>query len=101
MTVASLYPNDIDKMLFFQDNDINAVGVLNTYHNLIAQGKYTEAGNYIGMHKEIYGLFPDYLNALENRIYNLQEYLLTKQKKNPFVLSDSEPKSVAEGTIWI
>lgn len=101
MNIISLYPNAIDEMLFFQDNDIDKIEVINTYNNLITQGKYTEASDYISQHEEVYGFFASYLNAIENRIYNLQEYLLTKQKKNPFVFSDEEPESAEIGTIWI
>lgn len=101
MNVMSLYPNAIDEMLFFQDNDIDKIEVINIYNDLIAQGKYSEASDYINQHEEVYGFFANYLNAIENRIYNLQEYLLTKQKKNPFVLSDKEPESAEEGIIWI
>lgn len=101
MNVASQYPGVIDEMSFFQDNDIDNVEVMNTYDNLIAQGRYGEANAYIGQHEEVFGFFADLLNTMENRIYNLQEYLLTKQKKNPFVLSEEEPEAVEEGTIWI
>lgn len=101
MNVVSLYPKSLDEMLFFQDNNIENIEVINTYNNLIAQSKYSEASNYISQHEEVYGFFANYLNAIENRIYSLQEYLLTKQKKNPYVLSDEEPESAEVGTIWI
>lgn len=101
INVMSLYPNAIDERMFFQDNDIDAMEAINYYNNLIAQGKYDDANNYIKQHPEVYGFFADFGNAIENRIKNLQEYLLTKQKKNPFVISDEEPESVEEGTIWI
>lgn len=101
INVMSLYPNAIDERMFFQDNDIDKIELVNHYNNLISQGKYDDANNYIKQHPEVYGFFADFGNAIENRIYNLQEYLLTKQKKNPFVLSDEEPESAEEGTIWI
>lgn len=97
----SLFPDAIDEMVFFQDNDIERMDTVNVYNDLILQGRYTDANKYIEEHSEVYGFFAPYLNAIENRISNLQEYLLTKQKKNPFVLSDEEPESVDEGTIWI
>lgn len=101
MNVVSLYPNATDEMFFFQDNNLDNIEVINSYNNLITQGKYHEASNYINQHEEVYGFFANYLNAIENRIYNLQEYLLTKKKKNPFVFSEEEPDPVDEGTIWI
>lgn len=101
MNAVSLFPNAVDEMFFFQDNDLDRINTVNTYQNLIAQGRYSEAGSYISQHEEVYGFFANYLNAVESRIYNLQEYLLTKQKKNPYVFSDDEPDPADEGTIWI
>lgn len=39
---VSYYPDGIDKMLFFQDNNLEKIDIINTYNNLIAQGNYTE-----------------------------------------------------------
>lgn len=84
------YPGKIDDMTFFQDNDLENVEIINQYENLIAQGKYSEANTYINQQKGIYGYFADYFNLLENRIYSLQEHLLTKKKKQPFIFHDEE-----------
>lgn len=101
MDLVSQYPYTVDEMFFFQDNNLDNVEVINTYNHLITQGKYREAEQYISQQEQVYGFFANYLNAIENRIYNLQEYLLTKHKKNAFVFSDVEPDLVDEGTIWI
>ena len=58
-----------------------------------------EANKYINS-QEIYGYFADYLNAIENRIYNLQVHLLTIKPKHPFINSDNEPAANDE-VIWI
>lgn len=71
-------------MFFFQDNDLTKVDIINTYNNLIAQGKYTEANQYIDQQEDVYGFFADFFNALENRIYNLQKYLLQKPPKKRY-----------------
>lgn len=89
----SHYPEGIDPMLFFQDNDLDKIDIINEYNNLISQGKYSEASNYIENQEGVYGYFADFFNAIENRIYNLQEYLLKKSpKKQPFIYTD-EPGS--------
>lgn len=81
----SYYPQKIDDRIFFQDNDLERIETVNHYNKLISKGKYDEADNYINQQKEIYGLFPDYLNLIENRIYHLQTHLLNdQQKNNPF-----------------
>ncbi len=90
---ASYYPDKIDKMIFFQDNNLDNVKIMNHYNNLIAQGKYTEASDYISQQEGIYGFFADFFNLIENRIYTLQEYLLQKpQKKQPFIYYDEEER---------
>ncbi len=39
----------------------------------------------------VYGFFADFFNLIENRIYNLQDYLLNKPpKKQPSVYYDEE-----------
>lgn len=88
---TSYYPNKIDDMIFFQDNDLEKVKIMNHYNDLIAQGKYTEASDYIGQQEGVYGFFADFFNLIENRIYNTQEYLLNKPiKKQPFIYYDEE-----------
>lgn len=81
---TSYYPDGIDKMTFFQDNDLTKVNIVNNYNSLISQGKYTEANQYINQQEGVYGYFADFFNALENRIYNLQTYLLQKPPKKRY-----------------
>lgn len=88
---TSCYPNKIDEMIFFQDNDLEKVEIMNHYNELIAQSKYTEASDYISQQENVYGFFADFFNLIENRIYNTQEYLLNKPpKKQPFIYYDEE-----------
>lgn len=87
----SRYPEKIDERIFFQDNDLTKIEFVDYYNKLIAKGRCNEANAYIDQHKNIYGLFPDYLNLIENRICNLQEYLLKKPSKlNPFFYYDKK-----------
>lgn len=88
---TSYYPNKIDEMIFFQDNNLEKVEIMNHYNELISQGKYTEASDYISQQENVYGFFADYFNLIENRIYSTQEYLLSKPpKKQPFIYYDEE-----------
>lgn len=88
---TSCYPNKIDEMIFFQDNDLEKVEIMNYYNKLVAEGKYNEANDYINQQEGIYGFFADFFNLIENRIYTLQEYLLQKPpKKQPFIFYDEE-----------
>ncbi len=101
---VSYYPDKIDEMTFFQDNNIEKMELIHNYDNLISQGRYSAANAFINEQKGIYGFFADFLNLIENRIYNLQAYLLQKPpKKQPFVSFDEEEELpvVDEDTIWI
>lgn len=93
------YPEKIDPLIFFQDVDLEKQKNMQEYNNLIAKGEYNKANEYISK-QEICGYFADYFNAIENRIYNLQGYLLTIEPKQPFIISNSEP-AVNDEVIWI
>lgn len=102
----SYFPDGIDPMIFFQDNDLGKIEIINNYNKLIESGKYSEANEYIKSQDNVYGYFDDFLNALENRIYNLQKYLLTKNPiKKQYVCFDpteeqTEP-DIEEGMLWL
>lgn len=87
----SFYPDKIDPLIFFQDINLEKVENMNTYNDLIKKGKYSEANEYIKSQEGICGYFADFLNTIENRIYNLQAHLLTIEPKQPFIYSDEEP----------
>ena len=88
---TSIYPNGLDPMIFFHDNDIEKVEIINEYEKLIAQGKYDEANAFIENQQGIYGYFADFFNAIENRIFKLQEYLLSlPPKEQPFIYYDGD-----------
>ena len=88
---TSVYPNGIDSMMFLQDNSLEKLDIINEYNNLISLGKYDEANVFINQQEGIYGYFADFFNAIENRIYTLQEYLLTTPSKyQPFVYYEGE-----------
>ncbi len=87
----SHYPDGIDEMIFFQDNDLETIEIMNHYNDLISKCKYTEANEYITNQEGIHGFYADLFNAIENRIYNLQKYILTKPpKKQLFVFAEAD-----------
>lgn len=107
---VSDYPNKIDDMTFFQDNNLENIEIINHYNDLIAQVKYSEASDYISQQEGVYGFFADFFNLIENRIDTLQEHLLNKPKKQPFIYynetdiltgEEKEPPKVNQDTIWI
>lgn len=103
--VISYYPDGIDPMIFFQDNDLEKVDIINNYNKLITLGEYTEANEYIRLQENVYGYFADFFNAIENRIYNTQKYLLQKEPiKKQYVFFDPTSEEVEpdieEGMFW-
>lgn len=87
----SNYPVKVDELVFFQDNDLENINVVNEYNRLINEGKYDEAIQYVADNGNIYGFFADFFNLIENRIYTLQEYESEKYKtpkRQPFVYYD-------------
>lgn len=105
----SYYPKGIDPMIFFQDNDLEKINIINTYNDYIFQGKYTKASEYIEQQKGVYGYFADFFNAIENRIFKLQEYLLQKEpieKQYVFFnesdeLNEPNEPDIEEEMFWI
>ena len=69
--------------------------------NVFWKKQYDTANNYIGQQEDICCYFAVFLNAIENRIDNLQEHLLTIEPMKPFVNSDTEPSAADNQTIWI
>lgn len=102
----SYYPEGIDPMIFFQDNSLEKIEVINEYNSLIAKGDYAEANKRINDQEGIYGYFADFFNAIENRIFKLQEYLETKTPpKRPYVFFDAsdvgEEPDIEVNMFWI
>lgn len=97
----SNYPEKIDQMTFFQDISLQKKDIMDHYNNLISEGKYTEANNYMRQQEGIYLFSADFFNMIENRIYATQSYLLTKQAKHPFIYSESKPENIELNMIWV
>ena len=87
-------------MIFFQDVCLDKQDIMNQYDNLISQGKYTEANNFISQQEGIYLFSADFFNLIENRISATQKYLLTKQPKHPFVFSEEKPENPTLNMLW-
>ena len=94
----SCYPNKIDAMSFFQDVSLNTIEYMNQYQNLISEGKYSDANQYINEKSGIYGYFACFFNMLENRIYTLQNSLLYRMENSHDALSNYTHEELSEYT---
>lgn len=100
----STYPDIVDPMTFFHDISLNNIAIMKEYEKLITENNYDDANALIESKKGmIFGYFADYCNLIENRIYNLQNYLLQIDKKSIqlFTYGDIQPSSITMNTIWI
>ncbi len=102
----SHYPDGIDELIFFQDNNLETIESMKYYNVLTAQGRFTEANKYISKRNDVYGYFADLYNAIENRIYTLQDYLLKMPPKKKFFVfindqtSEPDVSLLEENMIW-
>ena len=76
INTMSIYPNGIDSMIFFQDNNIEKLEIINIYNDLISEEKYNEANNFINQQEGVYGFFADYLKLRLNLLDNSCSYLI-------------------------
>lgn len=83
----SSYPTEIDNPIFYSDLDLKNKSDVDKYYTAMSQKKYDEAKT-IMVSSNFHGTFASLYNLLENRIYNLQQYISTKEK----------PKKIFNGT---
>lgn len=95
----SIYPNGLDKRTFFCDVNISTKPYRDKYNELIRCGKYTDASMLLST-SPIHSYSAGILNFIEAKIKNTQNYVLSKEKYNPYHISDEEP-DLKVGEVWI
>lgn len=93
----SVFPNNIDPLIFFSDADLHNCEQLQHYYDLINENKFSQASNY--MHNsDLHYYGADLLNLIENRLYATEEYCRDYvQDKNILVIhTDDEKEPVTE-----
>lgn len=97
--IDSVFPNSIDDLPFISDVDIPNKNIMISIQNYIEQGDYDNASKLCNT-TNITSINSDYFNMVQNRIYSLQNYLITLDRCNR-VETGSEPKSPTNGMTWI
>lgn len=97
--IDSVFPNSIDDLPFISDVDIPNKNIMISIQNYIDQGDYDNASKLCNA-SNITSINSDYFNMVQNRIYSLQNYLITLDRCNR-VETGSEPKSPTNGMTWI
>lgn len=94
------FPVAPDPLIFFQDVDVSHVPAYEEVKALIAEGRYSDAMEYINNVDDIDGYYAGLFNFLQNRIYNTQVHL--KLYRNKWLYSTSIPDELYyDGVIWI
>lgn len=97
--IDSVFPNSIDDLPFISDVDIPSKNIMISIQNYIDQGDYDNASKLCNTNN-ITTINSDYFNMIQNRIYSLQNYLITLDRCNR-VETGNEPKSPTNGMTWI
>ena len=98
--IEDTFPISPDPLIFFQDIDVSHASVCEEVKALIAEGRYSDAMEYINNIDDIDGYYADLFKLIQRRIYNTQVYL--KLYRNKWLYSTSIPTSLYyDGVIWI
>ncbi len=97
----SAFPSSIDDLIFFSDENLLTHDDMEIYRQYLLEEDYIGAKAYLNTiaNADYYGA--DLFNMLEGRIYNLQNYELTKEKVSPYVYSATEPTMEEHQKVWI
>lgn len=99
--VNSSFPSAVDDIAFISDVNLDTLEIYKHHRDLVNNGKYTEASNYLNQQTGITSVNADFFNMLENRIYQTQLYVKNKEKVNPCSYV-SQPTNVSKiNPIWI
>ena len=104
---TSSFPNSVDDLLFCNDIDLEHLQESNYHNQLALAQQYTQAGEYLEQTANMDSLCASLFNLIKNRIYNTQQYLLTKHTKwyeeygveSPISWND-EPEDKEKQPVW-
>ena len=100
--IESAFPTETDDLYFISDVSLETHDIYKHHKQLISEGRYSEASEYLNQQTGITPANADFFNMLENRIYNTQIYVSAKEKVNPVFHSDiSEADDISKAPIWV
>ena len=98
---GSNYPSELIPLGTHKDVDNTVVNLINTYNSFVQRGDMVSAGIFYEQNKttlEPYILNMDYINRLEEEIYNTGLYAMTTVDS---ITSDTEPEvEQGVGSYW-
>lgn len=100
--IESAFPENTDDLYFISDVNLETQDIYKHHKQLVNNGKYSEASEYLNQQTGITPVNADFFNMLENRIYNTQIYVSAKEKINPVFHSDiSEADDISKAPVWV
>lgn len=100
MNTASIFPDNIDDLFYFQDINLENQPLMAAYQEQLKNREYTKSAQILkNSSLSYYGA--DLFNLLENRLFQLQTYYKKNPKINPHVFSSKKPANIQNGTMWI
>ncbi len=97
---VSIYPEGIDDRTYFYDIDLKGQPLMDAYHSLIDERRYTDANILLSQQNEVHHYSADLINYLEAKVKNTQEYISNWEKYSPHHLSNAEP-NININEFWI
>ncbi len=98
----SAFPENIDELEFLSDPGLAQKHIVDTHRGYIKDGKYSDASEYLKSQARITPVNADLLNMLQNRMIELQNYLLKRSaSKCSRATYGSEPTNPSDGILWI
>ena len=97
---SSVFPDNVDKLNFFQDISIDKIPIMEKHQRMIAQKTYSAASEYLNEQDiTFYGAWV--LNMFEERLIAIENYILYQlEKPNLTTYKDIEPTNVDVGYCW-
>ncbi len=97
---STVFPDDVDKLCFFQDVSIDKLPIMDQYNEMIAIGHYSDASEYLNTHEiSFYGAW--LLNMLQERLIAIENYIVHgTDKPDLTTYNDIEPTDKEEGYCW-
>ncbi len=98
---SSIFPAGIDPRVYLQEVRLSQLNTKTAYEQKLDENSYSEASAILQTSGiDYYGAY--ILNLLENRLFNIQNYLLAKPKPDLVRHQSEEPdNNLHEGLCWV
>lgn len=106
-TSATSFPEDIDNRVYYTDIGLQHTDILQAYNELVNDGQYKQASQYLYDNVEVENLNVDYngayiWNMFENRLSAIEDYALDMEATDTRgIYGSTEPIGQPKNRVWI